>query len=63
MDYTIREIKQNEVKVLAPFLYETIFVPEGVVAPSRDIIKHPELQVYVTNLGRQKGDTNNKFMS
>lgn len=56
MDYTIRELKQNEVKVLDTFLYEAIFVPEGVAAPSRDIIKQPELQVYVTNFGRQKGD-------
>lgn len=39
IDYTIRELRQNEVKILDIFLYEAIFIPEGVTAPSRDIIK------------------------
>lgn len=33
-----------------------IFIPEGVMAPSRDIIYQPELQVYVKNFGKRKGD-------
>lgn len=56
MDYRIRELKQEEVKVLDEFLYEAIFVPEGTEAPARDIINLPELQVYVTDFGKQKGD-------
>ena len=56
MDYTIRELRQNEVKILDTFLYEAIFVPEGVAAPLRNIIKQPELQVYVTDFGKHKGD-------
>lgn len=33
-----------------------IFIPEGVMAPSRDIIYQPELQVYVKKFGKRKGD-------
>lgn len=47
MDYIIRKIKQEEVKVLDTFLYEAIFIPDGVEAPPKDIINQPELQVYV----------------
>ena len=54
MDYKIRELKQDEVKVLDIFLYEAIFIPEGVNAPSRDIINQPELQVYVNDFGKMK---------
>ena len=50
MNYSIRELRQDEIKVLDTFLYEAIFIPEGVSAPPKDIIKQPELQVYVKNL-------------
>lgn len=56
MDYKIRELKQNETKILDTFLYEAIFIPDGVDAPPYEIIKQPELQVYVTDFGKQKGD-------
>ena len=68
MDYKIRELRQNEVETLDVFLYEAIYVPEGVTAPSSDIIKQPELQVYLTDFGKQNGDicyvaeTNNKIV-
>jgi len=56
MKYLIRELRQDESKVLDNFLYEAIFIPEGVTAPSKDIIYQPELQVYVKNFGEKKGD-------
>ncbi len=56
MNYSIRELKQDEVKILDTFLYEAIFIPEGVTVPSRDIINQPELQVYVKDFGDNKGD-------
>ena len=56
MSYEIRELKQNELNVLNTFLYEAIFIPDGVDAPPYEIIKQPELQVYVTDFGKQKGD-------
>ena len=56
MDIHIREIKSNEYKVLDEFLYEAIFIPEGVEPPPREIINAPELQVYVQDFGKQEGD-------
>lgn len=53
MEYQIREIRQEEYPVLDEFLYEAIFIPEGVEAPPKSIIKKPELQVYVTGFGRK----------
>lgn len=35
------------VKCLDAFLYEAIFIPEGVEAPPMEIINQPELQFYV----------------
>lgn len=51
----IREIKPEEYAILDEFLYEAIFIPEGVEAPPKSIIKQPELQVYVSDFG-QKDD-------
>lgn len=56
MNYIIRRLKPTEVKILDTFLFEAIFIPEGVVAPSVDIIQHPSLQVYVENFGNRAGD-------
>ena len=56
MDYIIREIKEIEYPLLEDFLYEAIFVPEGVEPPPKSIVKTPELQVYVENFGTQVHD-------
>ena len=56
MKYTIREIKSTEYPLLNNFLYEAIFIPDGVQPPERSIISLPELQVYVTDFGKQKDD-------
>ena len=47
MNYIIRKLRQVEVKVLDTFLYEAIYIPEGLDAPPMEIINRPELQVYV----------------
>ena len=52
----IREIKPTEYHVLKNFLYEAIFIPEGVDAPPKSIIEKPELQIYVKNFGKFKDD-------
>lgn len=57
MDYNIRKIKNSEYGVLKDFLYEAIFIPPGMQAPSREIINRPELQVYIAGFGKKKGDT------
>ena len=52
----IRTLRESETGVLSDFLYEAIFVPEGMEAPPRDIIEKPELQVYVEGFGERRGD-------
>lgn len=56
MNYRIREISEKEYGLLEDFLYEAIFVPEGMPAPPRSIIAQPELQVYLTDFGKEKDD-------
>lgn len=56
MEHIIRGLDPREYEVLEDFLYEAIFIPEGVEPPPRDIIKRPELQVYVENFGTRNGD-------
>lgn len=49
-------MRKTEYPLLKDFLYEAIFVPEGVEAPPRSIIDSPELQVYIADFGEQKDD-------
>ena len=56
MNYTIREIEKQEYPLLDNFLYEAIFIPEGIEAPPKTIITSPELQVYVEHFGELKDD-------
>ena len=56
MDYKIRPILAGEVRLLQDFLYEAIFVPEGLSVPPKSIINQPELQVYITGFGTKKDD-------
>lgn len=53
MAYIIRELRQNEINVLDTFLYEAIFIPEGVPTPPKNIIEHPDLQIYVVDFGKK----------
>lgn len=54
LKYNIREMKNQERILLNEFLYEAIFIPEGMQAPKRNIINQPELQVYVADFGDKK---------
>lgn len=56
MNCKIRKILEEEVSLLQDFLYEAIFVPEGMPAPPKSIINQPELQVYITDFGKKKDD-------
>ena len=56
MDYTIRKIKETEYFLLKDFLYEAIFVPDGVEAPPKSIVNAPELQVYISGFGSEPHD-------
>ncbi len=46
----LRELRENETELLKDFLYEAIFIPEGVEPPARKIIEQPELKIYYENL-------------
>lgn len=56
MKYNIREMKPDEYPLLDEFLYQAIFIPKGVEPPPREIVRQPELQVYVQNFGQIDGD-------
>lgn len=56
MNIKIRKLKDGEQAFLEDFLYEAIFIPEGVEAPPRNIIELPELQVYITDFGKAPDD-------
>ena len=52
----IRPICSEEIPLLEDFLYEAIFIPEGVVAPARSIIEQEDLQVYIKDFGSRPDD-------
>ncbi len=56
ISYSIRYMNNEETALLDDFLYEAIFIPEGVEVPAREIINAPELQVYVKDFGKMEGD-------
>lgn len=56
MEYTIRKMTVPEYPLLSDFLYEAIFIPNGIKPPPRDIIASPKLQIYVERFGALKDD-------
>lgn len=52
----IREIKSFEYPLLEDFLYEAIFIPDGIEPPPKSIVQEPELQIYVSHFGEKKDD-------
>ena len=52
----LRRLRENEIKILQDFLYEAIFIPEGVEPPAKDIIYQPELKIYYENFGTGEAD-------
>lgn len=52
MNYRIRELRTDERDVLEDMLYEAIFQPDGAKVTSRDIVKKPEVSLYMDNFGR-----------
>lgn len=56
MDYIIREIRSEEYCLLSDFLYEAIYIPEGIEPPPKSVIECPELQEYIVEFGNRKHD-------
>ncbi len=52
----IRELRADATESLKDFLYEAIFIPEGVKPPDRSIIYQPELSLYYEGFGSGPAD-------
>ena len=52
----LREIRENETGLLKIFLYEAIFIPEGVTPPDRSLIERSELKIYYEGFGTGRAD-------
>ena len=56
MQTVIRPLKPTEIPLLRDFLYEAIFLPEGVEPPPKSIIEQPDLRVYYEEFGQSPHD-------
>lgn len=56
MDYIIRQMKKNEYPLLNDFLYEAIYIPDGVEPPPKSVINSLELQEYIVDFGNSIHD-------
>lgn len=56
MQYKIRQMKESEYPLLKDFLYEAIFIPDGMTPPPKTIVDSPELQIYIDRFGTPAGD-------
>ena len=52
----LRKLRDDETELLKEFLYEAIYLPEGVEPPDRSIIEQPELTLYYKDFGSGKAD-------
>ena len=53
---TYRELLPSEAELLKTFVYEAIFVPEGVEPPEFEIVFRPEISVYYEGFGSGRAD-------
>lgn len=56
MDIKIRKLRADETEYLKDFLYEAIFIPEGMEPPDRSILEQPELSLYYEDFGSGSAD-------
>ena len=52
----IRKLRDDETELLKNFLYEAIYIPDGIQPPERSIIELPELSIYYENFGNGHAD-------
>jgi ribosomal protein S18 acetylase RimI-like enzyme len=52
----VRIMRASDHACLHEFLYQAIFVPEGIKPPSRNVINDPRIFVYIKDFGTQDGD-------
>ena len=56
IDYIIRPLREEETHLLRDFLYEAIYIPEGMEPPIKEVIDIPELKIYIEDFGKSKDD-------
>ena len=56
MQIETRGIGEDEIGLLKEFLYEAIFIPDGVEAPDKSIVTQPELALYYDGFGEGQAD-------
>lgn len=56
MQIVLRELRNGETELLKDFLYEAIYIPEGMKPPERSIIEQPELSLYYEGFGDGPAD-------
>ena len=49
----IRPLKSEEIPLLEEFLYQAIFIPQGLEPLPRSILKEPDLEMYIKDFGQQ----------
>ncbi|MDR1540321.1 MAG: GNAT family N-acetyltransferase [Clostridiales bacterium] len=52
----VRPMMASDYACLSEFLYQAIYIPEGVQAPPRSVVNDPMLNVYIKDFGSQAGD-------
>ena len=52
----VRAMRESDYECLPEFLYQSIFIPQGIEPPPRSIINRPEIFVYIKDFGRCAGD-------
>ncbi|MEG1663138.1 MAG: DUF3781 domain-containing protein, partial [Clostridia bacterium] len=52
----VRVMEQADYPCLEEFLYQAIFIKKGEHLPPREIIKKPEIYIYIKDFGTQVGD-------
>ena len=52
----IRPLHPEETYLLRDFLYEAIYIPEGMDAPPKEVVDLRELRVYIEDFGKKKDD-------
>lgn len=52
----IRPLKPEEIPLLEEFLYQAIFIPQGLEPLPRSILKEPDLEMYIKDFSQQPDD-------
>ncbi|MBL8153928.1 MAG: GNAT family N-acetyltransferase [Anaerolineae bacterium] len=55
-DVQFRPLRADEATFLIDALYHAIYIPPGVTAPPKTIVRNPDLAVYIDGFGTHSGD-------